>query len=216
MTPQMLHATLATGQITIWEDRLDVTPKTPQQVLGWLQREEGLRACGFDELDREMQYRLLSHQDRCREMEFPQPDYGAYRFFVLPRGPRTEFLYEEYEWDADYRPVTLYVWQSEDGWLDGNSTFLRVRLELLAGISRERLAFGGQKAMFVSELAAYCRMWQKLRANRVRPPRHADRLRNVADTPIFVPSDKPRLLGPVTVASVSSDRLEKIHLDNIG
>ena len=28
MTPQMLHATLATGQITIWEDRLDVTPKT--------------------------------------------------------------------------------------------------------------------------------------------------------------------------------------------
>ena len=70
--------------------------------------------------------------------------------------------------------------------------------------------------MFVSELAAYCRMWQKLRANRVRPPRHADRLRNVADTPIFVPSDKPRLLGPVTVASVSSDRLEKIYLDNIG
>ena len=54
MTPQMLHATLSTGQITIWEDRLDVTPKTPQQVLGWLQREEGLRACGFDELDREM------------------------------------------------------------------------------------------------------------------------------------------------------------------
>ena len=93
---------------------------------------------------------------------------------------------------------------------------MRVRLELLAGISRERLAFGGQKAMFVSELAAYCRMWQKLRANRVRPPRHVDRLRNVADTPIFVPSDKPRLLGPVTVASVSSDRLEKIHLDNIG
>ena len=88
MTPQMLHATLSTGQITIWEDRLDVTPKTPQQVLGWLQREEGLRACGFDELDREMQYRLLSHQDRCREMELPQPDYGAYRFFVLPRGPR--------------------------------------------------------------------------------------------------------------------------------
>ena len=149
-------------------------------------------------------------------MELPQPNYGAYRFFVLPSGPRTEFLYEEYEWDADYRPVTLYVWQSEDGWLDGNSTFLRVRLELLAGISRERLAFGGQKAMFVSELAAYCRMWQKLRANRVRPPRHADRLRNVADTPIFVPSDKPRLLEPVTVASVSSDRLEKIHLDNTG
>ena len=28
MTPQMLHATLATGQITIWEDRLDVAPKT--------------------------------------------------------------------------------------------------------------------------------------------------------------------------------------------
>ena len=27
MTPQMPHATLATGQITIWEDRLDVTPK---------------------------------------------------------------------------------------------------------------------------------------------------------------------------------------------
>ena len=123
MTPQMLHATLSTGQITIWEDRLDVAPKTQQQVLDWLQREEGLRACGFDELDREMQYRLLSHQDRCREMELPQPDYGAYRFFVLPRGPRTEFLYEEYEWDADYRPVTLYVWQSEDGWLDGNSTF---------------------------------------------------------------------------------------------
>ena len=70
--------------------------------------------------------------------------------------------------------------------------------------------------MFVSELAAYCRMWQKLRANRVRPPRHADRLRNVADTPIFVSSDKPRLLGPVTVASIGSDRLEKIHLDNIG
>ena len=115
MTPQMLHATLSTGQITIWEDRLDVTPKTLQQVLDWLRREEGLRACGFDELDREMQYRLLSHQDRCREMELPQPDYGAYRFFVLPRGPRTEFLYEEYEWDADYRPVTLYVWQSEDG-----------------------------------------------------------------------------------------------------
>ena len=63
MTPQMLHATLSTGQITIWEDRLDVTPKTPQQVLDWLQREEGLRACGFNELDREMQYRLLSHQD---------------------------------------------------------------------------------------------------------------------------------------------------------
>ena len=33
MTPQMLHAMLSTGQITIWEDRLDVTPKTPQQVL---------------------------------------------------------------------------------------------------------------------------------------------------------------------------------------
>lgn len=27
MTPQMLHATLSTGQITIWEERLDVTPK---------------------------------------------------------------------------------------------------------------------------------------------------------------------------------------------
>lgn len=127
MTPQMLHATLSTGQITIWEDRLDVAPKTQQQVLDWLRREEGLRPCGFDELDREMQYRLLSHQDRCREMDFPQPDYSAYRFFVLPRGPRTEFLYEEYEWDADYRPVTLYVWQLEDGWLDCNSTFLRVR-----------------------------------------------------------------------------------------
>lgn len=165
-------------------------------MLDWLQREEGLRACSFEELDREMQYRLLSHQDRCREMELPQPDYGTYRFFVLPRGPRTEFLYEEYEWDADYRPVTLYVWQSEDGWLDCNSAFLRVRLELLAGISRERLAFGRQKAMFVSELAAYCRMWQKLRANRGRPPRYADRLRNVADTPTFVPADKPRLLGP--------------------
>ena len=177
MTPQMLHATLSTGQITIWEDRLDVTPKTPQQVLDWL------RPCSFEELDWEMQYRLLSHQDRCREIELPQPDYGAYRFFVLPRGPRTEFLYEEYEWDTDYRPVTLYVWQSEDGWLDCNSAFLRVRLELLAGISRERLAFGGQKAMFVSELAAYCRMWQKLRANRGRPPRYADRLRNVAAPP---------------------------------
>ena len=70
--------------------------------------------------------------------------------------------------------------------------------------------------MFVSELAAYGRMWQKLRANRGRPPQYADRLRNVADTPTFVPADKPRLLGPVTVASVSSDRLEKIHLDNIG
>lgn len=68
----------------------------------------------------------------------------------------------------------------------------------------------------MSELAAYCRMWQKLRANRGHLPRYADRLRNVADTPIFVSSDKPRLLGPVTVASVSSDRLEKIHLDNIG
>ena len=51
MTPQMLHATLSTGQIIIWEDRLDVTPKTPQQVLGWLRREEGLRACSFEELD---------------------------------------------------------------------------------------------------------------------------------------------------------------------
>lgn len=73
MTPQMLHATLSTGQITIWEDRLDVTPKMPQQMLDWLRREEGLRACSFEELDREMQYRLLSHQDRCREMELPQP-----------------------------------------------------------------------------------------------------------------------------------------------
>ena len=47
MTPQMLHATLSTGQITIWEDRLDVAPKTQQQVLDWLRREEGLRPCGL-------------------------------------------------------------------------------------------------------------------------------------------------------------------------
>ena len=36
----MLHATLSTGQNTIWEDRVDVTPKMPQQVLDWLQREK--------------------------------------------------------------------------------------------------------------------------------------------------------------------------------
>ena len=72
MTPQMLHATLSTGQIIIWEDRLDVTPKTPQQVLGWLQREEGLRACGFDELDREMQYRLKTAADQ----GVPMTNYG--------------------------------------------------------------------------------------------------------------------------------------------
>lgn len=45
MTPQVLHAMLASGWLTVGSERLNVSPKTTEQIIFWLQQEEGLTEC---------------------------------------------------------------------------------------------------------------------------------------------------------------------------
>ena len=87
MTPQVLHAMLASGWLMIGSERLNVSPKTTEEIIFWLQQEEGLAT----------QYSLLSHNQYCLEMGMPQRNLCDYRFFCLPRGEKTEFLYTAFE-----------------------------------------------------------------------------------------------------------------------
>ncbi len=97
MTPQVLHAMLASGWLMIGSERLNVSPKTTEEIIFWLQQEEGLTECTFEQLDMATQYSLLSHNQYCLEMGMPQRNLCDYRFFCLPRGEKTEFLYTAFE-----------------------------------------------------------------------------------------------------------------------
>lgn len=61
MTPQVLHAMFRSGWLTVGSERLNVSPKTTEEIISWLQQEEGLTECTFEQLDLATQYSLLSH-----------------------------------------------------------------------------------------------------------------------------------------------------------
>lgn len=104
MTPQVLHAMFRSGWLTVGSERLNVSPKTTEEIISWLQQEEGLTECTFEQLDMATQYSLLSHNQYCLAMGMPQRNLCDYRFFCLPRGEKTEFLYTAFERTA--LPIT--------------------------------------------------------------------------------------------------------------
>lgn len=88
MTPQVLHAMFRSGWLTVGSERLNVSPKTTEEIISWLQQEEGLTECTFEQLDMATQYSLLSHNQYCLAMGMPQRNLCDYRFFCLPRGEK--------------------------------------------------------------------------------------------------------------------------------
>lgn len=157
MTPQVLHAMLASGWLTVGSERLNVSPKTTEEIISWLQQEEGLTECTFEQLDLATQYSLLSHNQYCLAMGMPQRNLCDYRFFCLTRGEKTEFLYTAFERTgfAYYQPVTLYVyWDTaaqEARQLSSNSPFLTERL-VSCGESAGSRRFLWERRIFLLDL----------------------------------------------------------------
>lgn len=227
MTPQVLHAMLASGWLTVGSERLNVSPKTTEQIIFWLQQEEGLTECTFEQLDLATQYSLLSHNQYCIEMGMPQRNLCDYRFFHLPRGEKTEFLYTAFERTgfAYYQPVTLYVyWDTaaqEARQLSSNSPFLTQRLTILRGISREQAISVG-KEDFLLDLKFYCEHWQRELEDRKRDTCKKDTQKqkkiHVSDIKPFVPPQNPRTVHIVKLGTVRVDETKFLRytLENEG
>lgn len=227
MTPQVLHAMLASGWLTVGSERLNVSPKTTEQIIFWLQQEEGLTECTFEQLDLATQYSLLSHNQYCLEMGMPQRNLCNYRFFCLPRGEKTEFLYTAFERTgfAYYQPVTLYVYwdtAAQEAWqLSSNSPFLTERLIILRGISREQALSVG-KENFLLDLKFYCEHWQRELEDRKRDTCKKDTPKkkkiHVSDIKPFVPPQNPRTVHTVKLGTVRVDETKFLRytLENEG
>lgn len=227
MTPQVLHAMLASGWLMIGSEWLNVSPKTTEQIIFWLQQEEGLTECTFEQLDLATQYSLLSHNQYCLEMGMPQRNLCDYRFFHLPRGEKTEFLYTAFERSgfAYYQPVILYVyWDTtaqEARQLSSNSPFLTERLTILRGISREQALSVG-KENFLLNLKFYCEHWQRELEDRRRDACKEDTQKqkkiHVSDIKPFVPSQNPRTVHIVKLGTVRVDETKFLRytLENEG
>lgn len=227
MTPQVLHAMLASGWLTVGSERLNVSPKTTEQIIFWLQQEEGLTECTFEQLDLATQYSLLSHNQYCLEIGMSPRNLCDYRFFHLPRGEKTEFLYTAFERTgfAYYQPVTLYVyWDTtaqEERQLSSNSPFLTERLTILRGIRREQALSVG-KGDFLLDLKFYCEHWQRELEDRKRGACKKDTQKqkkiHVSDIKPFVPPQNPRTVHIVKLGTVRVDETKFLRytLENEG
>ena len=216
MTPQVLHAMLASGWLTVGSERLNVSPKTTEEIISWLQQEEGLTECTFEQLDMATQYSLLSHNQYCLEMGMPQRNLCDYRFFYLPRGEKTEFLYTAFERTgfAYYQPVTLYVyWDTaaqEARQLSSNSPFLTQRLAILRGISREQAISVGKEDL-QSEL-------EDRKRDACKKDTQKQKKIHVSDIKPFVPPQNPRRVHTIKLGVVRVDETKFLRytLENEG
>lgn len=164
MTPQMLHATLASGLLPILSDKLDVRPKSPEQVIEWMKREDGLIECCFDEMDMPTKNNLQGTFFYCyqRRKEESPCKKEEVRFFILPCSSKTELFYTQLEREVNYTPATIYLYwdttgRSEEYPIYSNSSLVRRRAMLMqSGISRNQLYGKESKFFFFILLQQYC------------------------------------------------------------